>query len=587
MAPASLDLGDQVAPAEAARAEPGHVREQRRALDLADVGERAGPAEHVARERPAVRPPHVLRVAAGGAEPEAGPAGVQRAGARAGRGAEAAVLVLRLGEVARGALSRRGGDGGGREEQHEGDRDRAEHHRGGRALPAHLEAAAVARERAQEGRPDQEAEHDVAHCVGDVVRQRGPGHSHICIEILSGGECPLIHVHPRAERETGQTAESGEHEPVRLAAAKRAREHGARDAHGAPSGHLPDGPRALRQEDVRDDRRDRADREPRHGAECVAREQDDVGGGLDVRDRGEREPADDGERRERGHDRDTRAGGRSRSYQAKPPASASGEEAERGGLPAHRRASARDSERPALRHAALAQDLRALLRQECRAVCYAGHLGREMSASSEHLFGRPVGDHDALPEQHDPVGKRGGELGVMRRDHHRRAALRELAGSAPRARPCGSGPCPRVGSSRRTTAAAVAAEHHLQGEALALAAGQVARVRLLTAGQPGGGHSGHPGVLDGVPVDQVVARVLQQESDLTRTLDPPARRLLEPLRDPEHRALPGAVPAHQRDPLPGLEPQRDAAQDRGSVLDLVPHLLQHERGLSVSTVTTQ
>ena len=102
----------------------------------------------------------------------------------------------------------------------------------------------------------------------------------------------------------------------------------------------------------------------------------------------------------------------------------------------------------------------------------------------------------------------------------------------------------------------VARQHDLQRQALALAAGQVARVRLLAAGQPGRSHAGHARVLDGVAVHEVVARVLEQERDLAGPLDAPARGLGEPLGEPQERALAGAVAAHERDPLAGVEAQR-------------------------------
>ena len=147
---------------------------------------------------------------------------------------------------------------------------------------------------------------------------------------------------------------------------------------------------------------------------------------------------------------------------------------------------------------------------------------------------------------------------------------------------------PLVGSSSRTTALrAVPREHHLQGEPLALAAGQVSRVRILPSREPGGGHAGDTGVLDGVPVHEVVAGVLEQQRDLPRPLDAPARGLVEPLGEAKQRALPGAVAAHERDALARVELQRDAAQDRGAVLDLVPQVLDSERWFGPATVTTQ
>src|SRR6185436_4189533 len=165
----ALDLGDQVPPAEAARAEARDLREQGGSLDRADVAERAWVADHVARERTAAGAFDVPRVPAGRAEAEPRPTRVEGARAAARGRAEAAVLVLRLDEVGRGLLGGGGGTRGGRDEEQQRDGDDAEGDRGRRALPAHLEPAAVARERSQEGGPYQEAEDDVARRVREVV----------------------------------------------------------------------------------------------------------------------------------------------------------------------------------------------------------------------------------------------------------------------------------------------------------------------------------------------------------------------------------------------------------------------------------
>ena len=78
---------------------------------------------------------------------------------------------------------------------------------------------------------------------------------------------------------------------------------------------------------------------------------------------------------------------------------------------------------------------------------------------------------------------------------------------------------PRVGSSSSTAAAGGAGEHHLEREPLALAAGEVARVGVLAAGEPGARTPPGARLVDGVLVDQVVARVLEQQRDLARALD--------------------------------------------------------------------
>ena len=97
-----------------------------------------------------------------------------------------------------------------------------------------------------------------------------------------------------------------------------------------------------------------------------------------------------------------------------------------------------------------------------------------MPASREHIFGRAVRDHHALAEQHDALGKRGGELGVVRGDHHRRApsaSSRIRAASASlwsAVHPAGR--LVQETTARRLAGRPRPGEHDLQREALALAA---------------------------------------------------------------------------------------------------------------------
>ena len=129
---------------------------------------------------------------------------------------------------------------------------------------------------------------------------------------------------------------------------------------------------------------------------------------------------------------------------------------------------------------------------------------------------------------------------------------------------------PRVGSSSSTTATVAGREHHLERQPLALAAGQVARVGLAAAAEAGRDEPVRAGLLARVLVDQVVARVLEQQRDLARALDLAARRLGQSLQVAQQRRLARAVAAHQRNPLTGLEAEVDAAQDRRAVLGLDP-----------------
>ena len=119
----------------------------------------------------------------------------------------------------------------------------------------------------------------------------------------------------------------------------------------------------------------------------------------------------------------------------------------------------------------------------------------------------------------------------------------------------------------------IAGEHHLEREALALAAGEVARIGRLAAGQAGARHARHAGVVHGVVVHEVVARVLEQQRHGARALDAPAGGLGQPLREPQHGALARAVAAHQHHALTGMKLEVDAAQDGGPVLDFEPEPL--------------
>ena len=147
---------------------------------------------------------------------------------------------------------------------------------------------------------------------------------------------------------------------------------------------------------------------------------------------------------------------------------------------------------------------------------------------------------------------------------------------------------PRVGSSSRTAAQRLAAP----APPRARAAG--ARRRTGRAGWPRSRPSSpaaatppRAGVLDRVLVDQVVARVLEQQRDLAGALDAPARGLGQPLGQPQQRALAGAVAAHQRDPLAGPQLEVEPAQHARAVLDLEPDAAQRERRLGAVVAAQQ
>src|ERR1700750_3161971 len=105
----------------------------------------------------------------------------------------------------------------------------------------------------------------------------------------------------------------------------------------------------------------------------------------------------------------------------------------------------------------------------------AGDLGGEVPAAGEDLGARAIGDHDAVAEEDDALGELGGELDVVGGDEDG-GTLRGEAGDA--------------------VAVEAAGEGDREGEALALAAGEVARIgvdRVLHADRAQGGEAGGPG----------------------------------------------------------------------------------------------
>ena len=93
-------LGDEIASAEARRRQPGGAGDEDVPLDVAGVRRRGDARLDVADQAVAVAH-DVLRVLAGGGQPERGPPRVQRRRRRPGRCSQAAVGVLRREQVAR------------------------------------------------------------------------------------------------------------------------------------------------------------------------------------------------------------------------------------------------------------------------------------------------------------------------------------------------------------------------------------------------------------------------------------------------------------------------------------------------------
>ena len=234
----------------------------------------------------------------------------------------------------------------------------------------------------------------------------------------------------------------------------------------------------------------------------------------------ERDPPDDCER---GHRRHQRHHPRRRAAALVPgeaAASTSARIGERGRLPGHR------DQLPADRGA---RPARASGRRPPPPSARATSV-EKCHPPREHLGRVAVGDHDALAHQHDAVGERRGELRVVGRDDDRGATGRERARSGRRARPCARGPSPA--SARRGSTAAAGRPPSTTSSASRWRS-PPDRSRGLAPPRPASPARAQPLVarlLARVLVDQVVARVLEQQRDLARALDLPARRVGEPLQ---------------------------------------------------------
>ena len=188
----------------------------------------------------------------------------------------------------------------------------------------------------------------------------------------------------------------------------------------------------------------------------------------------------------------------------------------------------------------------------------AGDLGGEVPAAGEDLGARAVGDHDAVAEQDDAGRELGGELDVMGGDDDRGPLRGEAVDQGDEvllvAAVHAAGRLVEGDQAGDAVAVEPAGEGDREGEALALAAGEVARVgvdRVLHADRAEGGESDCAGQLVADPLaDQEVARVLGEQRHLLGA-DPAGDRIDQPGRGAQQGALAGAVPSHQRDPLAG------------------------------------
>src|SRR5680860_884153 len=321
---------DEIAAAEGARIDPGAMQGENRAGEVAGAAELADAGAQVA-DRVAAPAGDVERVAAGRLQPQHRPG--RHVGGRVAlrRGPPAAVGVLR-GDQPTGGAARVGGAGLGR--QHAGQRQGQQEQRGdGGGAP--LEALAETDQHPHHRRPGDQGDRRVADRVGGV---EGHG-ARLQSEKTLQRKVPSIGRHKREVQQSAvgdacQGADGGKSH------ASGARpddgQRGAQQAAHPPAGHLPGRPGALAEPEVRDQPGQRPDREAGSRAEREAAEDDDVGGGDDVGQGREGDPAGDGEGREGGDQGDDLR----RRARALVPGEATeqdgGEDDEAGQLPTHR-----------------------------------------------------------------------------------------------------------------------------------------------------------------------------------------------------------------------------------------------------------
>src|SRR5882757_9333335 len=144
------------------------------------------------------------------------------------------------------------------------------------------------------------------------------------------------------------------------------------------------------------------------------------------------------------------------------------------------------------------EERRALLRgDDAGDVEDPGDLGGEVPAAGEDLGARAVGDTDAVTEQDDAGSERGGELDIVGGDEDggalRGEALDEGDEVVLAAAVHAAGRLVEGDEAGDAVAIEAAGEGDREGEALALAAGEVARIgvnRVLEADRTQGGEAG-------------------------------------------------------------------------------------------------
>ena len=339
--------------------------------------------------------------------------------------------------------------------------------------------------------------------------------------------------------------------------------------------------------EVGDQHPERADGEAGQRAERVADDERHRGDRLDVGQRDERVAPERRQRRHHRHDGAIRADGRLRSYASQPTASTRPTTSERGERPAHRaapparpRAAAarRRRRRRRSRRARAAQQLGSLLGQQRAAGAGedAGGLGGEVPAAGEQLRGGP----SAITR---PSAIRIARSAQARRTPGRAwrrsppGPVRRGGAAPPRARPWLRGPCrawarrARAPPAPRPPPVTIASARRWRSPPERSRGLRSASSARPTAPARAAGPRGD------ALVHEVVAGVLQQQRHPPAALDAAAGRLEQAGGVAQQRRLAGAVAAHQRDALAGLQAQRDAAQDRRAVAQLVPHASHAQR----------
>ena len=254
-----------------------------------------------------------LGVVALGCQPECRPARVELRGRAPGRGAESAVAVLSGQEITGGGRRGvrrtascaayaswlagqpgRGGQSGADEHEHDGRDETA------RRQPGHLKAGGEAADRPGQRRPERQREHNAPRGVHKI---KANPLAHVSAErsqAVVAVRDPVADVLKGRERKADDAGHDGQEPPVGAAAADPG-QPGAEKARDPPSAHLPGRPGPLAEEEVRAETGQGPYDESGGATQRVAGDQHDVRGGLDVRQRRERDPPERRESRQRGH----------------------------------------------------------------------------------------------------------------------------------------------------------------------------------------------------------------------------------------------------------------------------------------------